>query len=374
MQRKTGSPYAWGLLLLAVCCLCPLRSLAIDNSECFDCHGDASLTKESTDNILNTEITESLYVDEEKFDKSVHNRNGITCVDCHSDIEELNYDNDVPHKKNLKKVCCASCHEQAGEDFKNSVHMKLRTKGITMTCYACHGYHYVRQMEGASVTERENSICLKCHNPYQFHELLPSRSTHFAHVECVVCHAPDVPRHINLRIYDLVSNSYYDSNRLFKLLGTDFNQLMKVVDKDGNSILDPDEFENLTLLLRQKNIHPVFHAELVADISSIAHHVNKGTAQKTCQKCHSASSPYFNTVEVVFNRDDGTVDSYRVDRAVLETYYVKHFYLLGGTRMKLMDRIGLLILAGSACAVGLHLTARILTIPLRRKNKGEETS
>ncbi len=373
MQRKYGISIVLGLLLVAGSCLWPASCPAIDNAECFECHGDPSLTRESTDNILNTPITESIYVDEEKFDQSVHNINGITCVDCHSDIEELDYDSEVPHKTHLDKVCCASCHEEAGEDFKNSVHMKLRTKGITMTCYACHGYHYVRRMEGASVTERENSICLKCHNPYQFHGWLPSRSSHFANVECVVCHAPDVPRHINLKIYDLVSDSFYDSERLFKVLGVDFDQLMKTVDKNGDQVIGPGEFDNLVLLLKQKNIHPVFHAELVADISSIAHHVNRGTAQKTCRKCHSADSPYFDTVEVVFNRRDGTTDSYRVDRAVLETYYVNHFYLLGGTRMKRMDRIGLLILAGGALAVGLHLTARILTVPLRRKNE-EETS
>lgn len=373
MQRKTGSPTVLGLLVVMLWCLWPLASPAIDNSECLDCHGDPSLTKESTDNILNTEITESLYVDEDRFNQSVHNINGITCVDCHSDIEELNYDEDVPHKKELRRVVCASCHEEAGQDFKDSVHMKMRTKGVTITCYACHGYHYVRQMEGASVTERENSICLKCHNPFQFHQWLPSRSSHFANVECVVCHAPDVPRHINLKIYDLVSNTFYDSSMLFKVLGVDFDQLMRTVDNNGDQEIDADEFENLVLLLKQKNIHPVFHAELVADISSIAHHVNRGTAQKTCQKCHSATSPYFDSVQVVFTRDDGTVDRYKVERAVLETYYVNHFYLLGGTRMKLMDRIGLLILAGGACAVGLHLTARILTIPLRTKDE-EETS
>ena len=214
----------WGLGLVCICFLWPTPVFAIENSECFECHSEVGLTKQSTDNILQTEIIELLYVDEDKFNHSVHNINGITCVDCHSDIEELNYDEEIPHKEYLAKVCCASCHEEAGDDFKNSVHMKMRKKGITMTCYACHGYHYVMRMEGASVAERENSICLKCHNPYQFHNWLPSRDSHFAYVECVVCHAPDVPRHINLRLYDLVTNSFYESDELFKVLKVDYNQ------------------------------------------------------------------------------------------------------------------------------------------------------
>jgi hypothetical protein len=48
---------------------------------------------------------------------------------------------------------------------------------------------------------------------------------------------------------------------------------------------------------------------------------------------------------------------------------VSHFYLLGGTRIKLLDKIGILIIAGGACAALGHLTVRILTIPFRRRKK-----
>jgi len=362
----------WGLSIACICWLWPAAGFAIENSECFECHSDEGLTKESTDNILKTEITEFLYVDEDKFNHSVHNINGITCVDCHSDIEELNYDEEVPHQQYLNTVCCASCHEEAGDDFKNSVHMKMRNKGITMTCYACHGYHYVKHMEGASVTERENSICLKCHNPYQFHDWLPSRDSHFAYVECVVCHAPDVPRHINLKLYDLVTDTFYKSDKLFKVLGMESEQFMGTIDGNKDGVIDSAEFDNLVLILKQKNIHAVFRAELVADINSIAHHVNRGTAEKTCRNCHSAESPYFNAVSLIFSKDDGTVERYNVARPVLESYHVSHFYLLAGTRMKLMDKIGIFLFAGGACAVFIHFTVRVLTIPLRRKKDQDE--
>jgi len=369
MRKKTDFPLLYWLCIVLTCSLWPSILWAIDNSECFECHRDESLTKESTDNILQVAITESLYVDEDKFTKSIHNINGITCVDCHFDIEELDWNEEVPHAPYLERVYCVSCHENSGEEFKNSVHMKIRTKGITMTCYACHGYHYVQQMEGASVAERTNSICLNCHNPYQFHDWLPSGDAHFAHVECVVCHAPDVPRHIDLRFYDLLTKKFYKSDELFKSIGIDYDKIIQMIDENKDEIIDMNEFDDLHFMLKQKNIRPILRAELVADINSIAHQISRGSAQKTCEKCHASESPYFNAVSISLTRDDGTVKRYNIDRAILESYYVRHFYLLGGTRVKLLDKLGLLIIAGGACIAFGHFMIRVLTFSLRRRTK-----
>ncbi len=363
----------YGLYIFLICFLWPSILWAIDNSECLECHSDENLTKESTDNILQVEITESLFVDEKKFNKSIHNIKGITCLDCHSDIKELDWNEEVPHALYLTRVHCVSCHEDSGEEFKNSVHMKMRTKGITMTCYACHGYHYVQQMEGASVAERTNSICLKCHNPNQYHGWLPSGDAHFASVECVVCHAPDVPRHIDLRFYDLLTNKFFKGDELLKIIGFDYNEIMQKIDKNKDEIIDMNEFDDLFFMLKHKNIRPILRAELVADINSIAHQINRESAQKTCEKCHASDSPYFNAVSLILTKDDGTVERYNIDRAILASYYVSHFYLLGGTRVKLLDKIGLLIIAGGACTVFGHFIVRVLTIPSRRRKKEHDT-
>ncbi|NOQ45078.1 MAG: hypothetical protein GQ559_00115 [Desulfobulbaceae bacterium] len=369
MKKMTKFTLRYGLYIVLTCCLWPSTIWAVENSECFDCHSDDTLTKESTDNILQAKITESMYVDEDKFKHSIHNINGITCVDCHSDIEELNWDEEVPHALYLKAVCCASCHEESGEEFKDSVHMQMRNKGITMTCYACHGYHYVRQIEGASVAERTNSVCLKCHNPFQYHEWLPSGDAHFDSVECVVCHAPDVPRHINLRFYDLVTNKFYEGDDLIERLGISYDEFMPTIDKDKDGIINMDEFDDLVFMLKRKKIRPILRAELVADVNSIAHQIHRGSAQKTCEKCHAADSPYFNAVSIILTRDDGTVKRFNIDRKILESFYVSHFYLLGGTRIKLLDKLGFLIIAGGVCAALGHCTVRVLTASLRRRKE-----
>lgn len=362
-KQKTVLAFWFFLIFSAL----PLTSQAIENSECMECHSDETLSKESTDNILKTNMTVELYVDEEKFNHSVHNVNGITCVDCHSDIEELNYEEDLPHKAYLEPVCCANCHEEEGEAFKNSVHMEILKKGITMTCYACHGYHYVMRMEGALLAERENEYCLKCHNPYQYHEWLPAKDSHFAFVECIVCHAPDVPQRIHLNFVDLVTNKLYKSDEIINVLGIDYNEFMPTLDKNKDGSINQDEFENLIFMLKQKNIHPSFHAELVAVLMPAAHEVKRGMAEKTCEKCHMANSPYFDAVFLVLTQQDGTIDQHQVDREVLESYNMNHFYLMTGTRVKLLDKIGFLLLAGGAGVVCLHFMVRILTISWRKE-------
>ncbi|MGV1098277.1 hypothetical protein ACUUL3_02575 [Thiovibrio sp. JS02] len=345
---------------------------AVDNAECFGCHGDANLSRSENEGLNHSRMSEQLFIDEGKFNHSVHHVNEIGCVDCHADIEKLDYDAEVPHKKHLEPVACNQCHDEEAGAFKDSVHMKIRGKGITMTCYACHGYHYVSRQESMSVGERVNNACAKCHNPYQSHDWLPQKSEHFAFVECVVCHVPEAPRMIHLTFFDLVSNKLYSGQEILKVLRLEESEFMPSLDENKDGIINVNELENLELMLRQRNVHAVFHAELVAGMHPVVHRVNRGAAERDCENCHAADSPYFKSVALVLPRDDGSSDNFQVDRAVLESFVLRHFYALGGTRMKMLDKIGFLLIAGGVFVVLLHLAVRIATIPLRRKNEDLE--
>ena len=98
---------AKALSVVFLVCTWTTGALAIDNEACMECHGDDTLRRTSS-----TGMKASLYVDGEKFKYSVHNVSGITCVDCHADITELNMDNEVPHSVNLAPVACQNCHEE----------------------------------------------------------------------------------------------------------------------------------------------------------------------------------------------------------------------------------------------------------------------
>jgi hypothetical protein len=48
---------------------------------------------------------------------------------------------------------------------------------------------------------------------------------------------------------------------------------------------------------------------------------------------------------------------------------VNHFYAIGGTRVRNLDKIGLVLIAGGLSVVAMHLLVRIATAPIRRKRK-----
>jgi predicted CXXCH cytochrome family protein len=345
-------------------CLVSTSAYAIENDECMECHSDDTLAREESEG-----MKEDLYIDYNRFKYSVHNVNGITCVDCHSDIEELNYDNEVPHPTSLAVVDCDGCHEEEGKAYLDSVHKKAGGKGITIPCYACHGYHFVSHLEADSVFERENKFCLRCHNPDNFHDWLPQKNTHFAFVECAVCHAPDSPRYISLRFYDLVSKQFLGAKELLAALDTDYDTFMAKLDKDKDAIISLVELEDMVFLLRQKNIRGTFHGELVMEMLPSVHHINRGGANRECEQCHNPQSPFFEEVYITLNKEDGTGQRQKVERRVLESYYVNHFYAIGGTRVRNLDKIGLVLIVGGLSVVAGHLLVRIATLPARRKRK-----
>ena len=363
MKRKTC--LAVGVFIAVISsCLVAAPGYAIENDECMECHSDDTLTRNESEG-----MKEDLYIDYNNFKYSVHNVNGITCVDCHSDIEELNWDNEVPHATSLAMVDCDGCHEAEGEAYLNSVHKKAGGKGITIPCYACHGYHFVSHLEADSVFERENRFCLKCHNPDNFHEWLPQKETHFAFVECAVCHAPESPRYISLRFFDLVSKKFLGAKDLLAALDTDFDSFMEKLDADKDGVISLPELEDMVFLLRQKDIRGTFHGELVLELVPTVHHINRGGANRECEQCHNPQSPFFEEVYITLNKEDGTGQRQKVERRVLESYYVNHFYAIGGTRVRYLDKIGLVLIVGGISVVIGHLLVRVATIPLRRKRK-----
>jgi predicted CXXCH cytochrome family protein len=315
-------------------CLVPVAAFAIENDECMECHSDDTLARNESEG-----MKEDLFLDYNKFKYSVHNVNGITCVDCHADIEELNWDNEVPHPTSLAVVDCDGCHEDEGEAYLDSVF------------------------------ERENKFCLKCHNPDNFHDWLPQKETHFAFVECAVCHAPESPRYISLRFFDLVSEQFLGAKDLLAALDTDYDTFMGKLDKDEDGIISLPELEDMVFLLRQRDIRGTFHGELVMEMLPSVHHINRGGANRECDQCHNPQSPFFEEVYITLNKADGTGQRHKVERRVLESYYVNHFYAIGGTRVRNLDKIGLVLIVGGLSVVMGHLLVRIATIPARRKRK-----
>jgi cytochrome b subunit of formate dehydrogenase len=131
-------------------------ALAVDNADCFACHGDKELVKT---NAAGKAV--SLFVDEAKFAQSIHAKN--LCTSCHTDITE------VPHAEHLKPVSCSQCHRVETDIYLKSDHGLAIHKGVdeAASCQDCHGVaHYLLNYRNpASPVYRMNlpATCGKCH-------------------------------------------------------------------------------------------------------------------------------------------------------------------------------------------------------------------
>jgi len=364
-KAKIGKSLLRVFFVCSFCFLWPGSLPALENSECLECHGDEELQRSGAGNDV---ARLQLFVDQEKFDRSVHNMNDIACIDCHANMEAIDYSAAVPHGVG-EEPRCGNCHDEENAAFHGSAHGEARGKGITMRCYACHDYHYVTRHEALSVAERRNRMCFRCHNPFQSHDWLPQQSAHFDLVECTACHAPGAPHHIRLNFYDILSKRILNGNEILEIMGISYEQFMPLLDRNADRVIDDDEFGDLALLLRQKNVRIVFQAELVARMDAEVHRITGAGALRSCDQCHSPASPLFGQVTIALKKSDGTVVHHEVARAVLEGYHTNHIYALGGTRIKLLDKLGFGLVAGGFLAVLAHMLIRVATIPVRRPKK-----
>jgi cytochrome b subunit of formate dehydrogenase len=143
-------------LVLAACLLSPGPLCAIENSDCFVCHSDQTLTMT---NAAGKPV--SLFIDEEKFSRSIHGKN--LCTSCHTDVT------DIPHAEHLKPVSCGQCHRVETQIYLNSDHGQAVHKGVTeaASCQDCHGnpHDLLNYRNPASPVYRTNipETCGRCH-------------------------------------------------------------------------------------------------------------------------------------------------------------------------------------------------------------------
>ncbi len=130
---------------------------AFENSDCFACHQDKSLTAKRNGKQV------PLYVDEKDFGLSVHGTFG--CIACHTDLVKSEF----PHQTPLAPVNCGACHKNAQKEFSDSLHGKAleRGDGLAPRCYNCHGAHNIRRIKDkdSNVSAlRIPFICGSCHS------------------------------------------------------------------------------------------------------------------------------------------------------------------------------------------------------------------
>ncbi len=154
----------------------PSASRAMENTDCYDCHGDREILSWSAEE-RESNVTPggperphriaspfpgiSLHVDASLYEASVHA--DLSCTDCHTDVKDL------PHTARLKTVDCSGCHSEIADVYAKSRHVVgyKRMAGIEAPrCPDCHGAHAIPKSTLSSSPVYFRNIaetCTRCH-------------------------------------------------------------------------------------------------------------------------------------------------------------------------------------------------------------------
>lgn len=142
-------------------------SRPLDNAECLNCHGQPGMIlRVGINNIM-------ISVDPQKFNDSIHGKNGLLCVDCHPDITA--YPHPVYSQTNRREFqfalyestrqACAKCHAEQAADAMSGVHQQTLEAGNhnAAFCSDCHYPHYIDPETDLQRTKIPD-VCARCHS------------------------------------------------------------------------------------------------------------------------------------------------------------------------------------------------------------------
>lgn len=176
--RRGSYRIAVPVVFLALCLLAAVPStdgFAMDNGQCFDCHGDSGIgswsAREKAGNVkaggpekptrhIPSFPGVSLFVDPGLYKASVHT--DLSCTDCHADIKDL------PHAARLAPVDCSGCHAEASKASRTSRHVLVHreSKADAPRCVDCHGAHAIPKSSVSTSPVYFRNIaatCIRCH-------------------------------------------------------------------------------------------------------------------------------------------------------------------------------------------------------------------
>jgi hypothetical protein len=293
------------------------------------------------------------------------------CADCHNAHTQAPVETLAP----IDRTPCASCHGKIFEAYAKDVHGQARqAQGERAPiCADCHQAHRV---QAASLGDGPKDACLSCHeSTLDTHRVwLPNAQAHFAAISCPACHAPAAQRRVNLRLYDAAT----DTQLREKVGVPQFVQRARAQDVQS---LGLDE-RALWSLLAQFNQDDgpagrvVVRGRLEVRDGVQAHQMAaKSRALRDCDACHRAGAEPFQSVVLSIAGADGRPLRHGVRTDVLGSLAaldsVRGFYAIGSTRIKLLDWLLVLALAGSIGGCLAHMGIRRMFKGMRERLAAE---
>jgi len=356
--------------------------------DCTDCHADLDdkthgkvRGKLKSERELTASMQDSCVDCHKKkykqYDDSIHatlakdgNDKAPLCASCHNAHTQVSVKVAAP----IEQTPCASCHEEIFKAYAQDVHGLQRTAqgGKAPICADCHQAHAVK---AASLDDTPRDACLSCHkDAFDAHApWLPNAGLHFESISCAVCHAPDAERRVNLRLFDGASKQ-----PLREKVGVP--QFVRRVGASETAGLGLDE-RALWSLLTQFNADGatgpgkvVLRGRLEVRSGVHAHRLaEKGKAVRDCKTCHAFGAEPFQSVVLSIAGPDGRPLRHGVQKDVLTSLTamqsVRGFYAIGSTRIKLLDVLLVLAVAGSIAGCLAHMAMRRLTRSARERRE-----
>ncbi|MBA4372117.1 MAG: hypothetical protein C0402_04580 [Thermodesulfovibrio sp.] len=330
---------------------------------CRKCHeGKAAQLRGSTHYNLSFQVGETLV--------TKGNVKAPVCTDCHG----FHAVGPKTTYEILSGVPCRKCHEDIFRVYAKSVHGKAKEKGEHRAplCASCHFAH---EINFTAMTDKIKGACLGCHKGIEsvHQKWLPNAELHLNAISCAACHVPASEKGISLQLVDQETGKPVTREQILRLLGNTGEELTELLDAHGEGL---NSFE-LSYLVRRLNAKGA--GAKVAYIGKMdimkysdAHQLSlKTNAVKECESCHSKDSKFLKKVTLAVLKTDGGSDRYSAQPGALSSIFTmfssKQFYLVGGTRFEFLDWAGLLVVLGGILLPVLHITARVLTAPLRKQ-------
>ena len=420
-----------GVMLLLLSMLgMPARAgegeLSSESKACLKCHD-----KEGEEKTLENGEKLSLHVSTKAFLESMHKE--TDCEDCHSGIDGKTHGKEKTSIKSKREYflsmreSCRECHKKRFKEYEDSVHAALLKEGSKKApiCSDCHNSHTLRSVK--IITPIAETPCVKCHEDifkayakdvhglervakgktapicndcHQAHDVkaaslgegridaclachkdavaahkdwLPNAERHFEAISCPVCHVPTAQRRVNLRLYDSVTKRQVSE----KLGVPQFEKRTNAADANDVGLderalwsllkeFNQDDAANKTILRGRLEVRSGVEAHQLSE---------KSKAIKDCDTCHKEGAEAFQSVTLTIAGPDGRPLRHGVQKEVLNSLVsmesVRGFYAIGGTRIKQLDTLLVLVLLASVGGPFAHLTIKWLSRKIRAKHVAE---
>jgi predicted CXXCH cytochrome family protein len=302
------------------------------------------------------------------------NLNAPVCTDCHG----FHAVRAKSAFNTMAGIPCKNCHKDVFTAFAESVHGKARLNGNSAAplCTSCHHAHDIK---ATALNEGIKDSCLGCHKTaIALHKKwLPNAALHLDSVSCAVCHSPNAGGMVFLRLVDKKTGKPFTEEQVVKLLGENYKELISPMNPLNHAITKEGLYAVVKRLNgRSENTKVTLIGSISLSRGLEAHNLTlKQHAVKECEQCHSAKSDFFRKVAVAIIKDSGKTELFNADQEVLGSLFsvlpASQFYALGSTRLKMLDIIGILMVAGGVSFPITHLLIRKVTAPIRKKREEE---